>query len=142
MAVICVAVRVSQLDAVYTRWGRGPSLERGKVRGSGAAGRSPGVRPVLEPVLARRSVEGVGEKSRSGRGAEGVGEADLVRGAGSAVEELVLGKAVADVVVEDMLREARKGARGEKARGGATRTVKGGWSATRVVTRGAVAEVL
>ena len=50
--------------------GGGPSFERGKVRGSGAAGRSPGVRPVLKPVLARRSVEGVGETFRSGRGAE------------------------------------------------------------------------
>ena len=38
-------------------------MPRGKVLGSGVAGRSPGVRPVLEPVLALRSGEGVGEKS-------------------------------------------------------------------------------
>ena len=100
------------MGAMHTRWGGGPSLERGKVRGSGAAERSPGVRPIFEPVLARRSVEGVGEKSRSGRGVEGAGEAVLVRGAGSAVVVLVLGQAVADVVVDDMLRKARKGARG------------------------------
>ena len=132
MAVICVGVRVSQMGAMHTRWGGGPSLESGEVRGSGTAGRSSGVRPVLEPVLARRSVEGVGEKSRSGRGAEGAGEAVFERGAGSAVVVLILGKAVADVVVEDMaLRKARKGARGGQSRGGATRTVKGGWSATR-----------
>ena len=56
---------------------------------------------------------------------------------------LFLGKAVADVVVEGMaLLEARRGARGEKARGGAIQTVKGGWSAIRVVAQGAGAEVL
>ena len=60
-----------------------------------------------------------------------------MRGALAAVVVLVLGEAVADGVVEDMaLREARRGVRGENSRGGATRTVKGGWSATRVVTRG------
>ena len=46
-------------------------MARGKVRCRGAAGRSPGVRPVLEPVLARKSGESGGEKSRSGRGANG-----------------------------------------------------------------------
>ena len=46
-------------------------MARGKVRCRGAAGRSEGVRPVLEPVLARKSGEGGGEKSRSGRGANG-----------------------------------------------------------------------
>ena len=44
-------------------------MARGKVRCRGAAGRSPGVRPVLEPVLALKSGEGGGEKSRRGRGA-------------------------------------------------------------------------
>ena len=122
---------------MYRRWGGGPSLESGKVRGSRAAGRSPGVRPVLEPVLARRSVEVVGERSRSGRGAEGTGEAILVRVSGSEVVVLVLGNAVADVVGEDMLREARKGARGEKSRAGATRSVKGGWLAVKKSKRGA-----
>ena len=113
----------------------------GKVCDSGAAGRSPGVRPVLNPVLALRTVEGVGERSRSGRGAEGAGEVVLVRVSGPEVVVLVLGNAVADVVGEDMLREARKGARGEKSRGRRTRSVKGGWLATSVVTRGAVAEI-
>ena len=93
----------------------------------GAAGRSPGVRPVPEPVLARRSVEGIGERSRSGRGAEGGGEAVLVRVSGAEVLVLVLGDEVADVVEEDMLREARNGARSETLRGGHTRSVKGGW---------------
>ena len=81
-------------------------MARGKVCGSGAAGRSPGVRSVLEPVLARKSGESVGEKSRSGRGAERAGEAVVP----------ILGGAVAEVVVEGMvLLEARRGARGERA---------------------------
>ena len=71
----CSGVRVFQIDAKCPRWGGGPVMARGKVRGSGAAGRSPAVRPVLEPVLAPRSSEGVGEKSKSGRGAEWAGEA-------------------------------------------------------------------
>ena len=53
------------------------------------------------------SVDGNGERSRGGRGAEGDCKAVLV---------LVLG---AEAVEEDMLREARNGARGEKSRGGA-----------------------
>ena len=57
------------------------------------------------------------------------------------VPVLGLGDAVVDVVGEHMLREARKGARGGKSRGGATRTVKLWWLATRVVTRGEVAEI-
>ena len=48
---------------------------------------------------------------------------------------------VAEVLREDMLREARNVAKGEKSRGGYTRSVKGGWLAPRVVTRGAVAEI-
>ena len=97
-------------------------MPRGKVRGRGAAGRSPGVRPVLEPVLALRSGEGVW--------------------AGEAVV-FFWGGEVAEVVVECMvLLEARRGARGEKARRGAVRTVKGRWSATCVVTQGAGAELL
>ena len=66
----CSGMRVLQMDAKCPRWGGGPAMARGKVRGSGAAGLRPGVRPVLEPVLARRSGEGVGEKSKKGRGAE------------------------------------------------------------------------
>ena len=78
----------------------------GKARGSEAAGRSPGVRPVPEPELPRMSVEGTGERSRGGRETEGDGQAVLLS---------VLG---AEVVEEGMLREARNRARGEKSRGG------------------------
>ena len=120
------------MGAKCPRWDGGPSAAVGKARGSGAAGRKPGVRPVPEPVLSRMSVEGIGEKSRGGRGAEGDGEADLV---------LVLGAEVAEVVEEDMLREARNGARGEKSRGGHIRSVKEGWLAMSVVTRGVVAGI-
>ena len=80
------------MDAKCPRWGGGPAMARGKVRGSGAAGRSPGVRPVLEPVLARRSGDGVGEKSKRGRGAEWAGEAGV----------FFWGETVAEVVVEGM----------------------------------------
>ena len=121
------------MGARCPRWGGGPVMPRGKVRSSGEAGRSPGVRPVLEPVLALRSGEGVGEKSKGRRGAEWAGEAVV----------FFWGEAVAEVVVEGMvLLEARRGARGEKARRGAVRMVKGRWSATCVVTQGAGAELL
>ena len=63
-------------------------------------------------------VEGTGEVSRGGREAEGDGEAVWFR-----VLE-------GEVVGEYMLREARKGARGEKSRGRHMGpAVKGGWSA-------------
>ena len=95
---------MSQTDA---QWGGGPEMARGKARWRGAAGRSPGVRPVLEPVFARMSGEGGVEKCRRGRGAERAGEA----------AELILEGAVAEVVIEGMvLLEARRGARGERAR--------------------------
>ena len=137
----CAGSRLAQMDARCPRWGGGPLLMAREARGSGTVGRNPGVRPVLEPVVARRSVAAMGERSRSGPGAREGGEAILVV---TLAEAPVLGleDAVVGVVGEDMLRETRKqGARGEKSRGGATRTVKGGWLATRVVTRGAVAEV-
>ena len=111
-----------------------------KARGSGTVGRNPGVRSVPEPVLARRSVGGIGERSRSGPGAEEGGEAVLVVILGAEVLVLGLGDGVAGAE-KDMLREAHNGARGEKSRGGDTRSVKGGWLATSVVTRGAVAEI-
>ena len=121
------------MGARCPRGGGGPAMPRGKVRGSGAAGRSPGVRPVLEPVLAPRSGEGVGETSNRGREAVWAGEAVV----------FFWEEEVAEVVVEGMvLLEARRGARGEKARRGAIRTVKGRWSATCVVTQGAGAEIL
>ena len=99
-----------------------------KARGSGAAGRNPGVRPVPEPVLSRMSMSGTGELSRGGRVAEGDEEAVLL---------FFLGP---EMVEKDMLREARNGARNEKSRGGHTRSVKGGWLATSVVNRGVVVE--
>ena len=68
-------------------------MARGKARWRGVAGRSPGVRPGLEPVFARMSGEGGGEKSRRGRGAERAGEA----------AELILEGAVAEVVMEGMV---------------------------------------
>ena len=129
------------MGARCPRWGGGPSVGVRKARGRGAAGRSPGLRPVPEAVLARRSVEGIGERSRSGRGVERGGEAVLVRVSGAEVLVLVLRDEVADEVEEGMLREARHGERGEKSRGGHIRSVKGGWLATSVVTRGAVAEI-
>ena len=125
------------MDARCTRWGGGPVVAR-EARGIGPVGRNPGVRPVVEPVEARRSAGAIGERSRSGPGAEGGGEAILVV-AWAEVPVVGFGEAVVDEVIENMLWEARREARGEKARGGATRTVKGGWSATRV---GAGAEVL
>ena len=102
------------MGAKCPRWDRGPLVVVGKARGSGAAGRNPGVRPVPGPVLPRMSVDGTGERSRGGRGAKGDGKAVLL---------FVLG---AEVVGEDMLREARNGARGEKSRGGYMGSVKGG----------------
>ena len=69
--------------------------------GCGESGRNPRMRPVPEPELARLSVVGTGEVLRDGRVAEGDGEAVLLR---------VL---AGEVVGEDMLREARKKARGE-----------------------------
>ena len=141
MTASCVGLRLSQMDARYPRWGGGPSLEVGKVRGIGAVGRNPGVRPVPEPRLARRSVGGIGERSKSGPGAEGGGEAVLVVILRTEVLVVGLGNGVAEVLEEDMLREARNGARGEKLRGGHTRSEKRRWLATSVVTRGAVAEI-
>ena len=74
--------------------------------GSGESGRNPRMWPVPEPELARLSVVGTGEVPRNGRVAEGDGEAVLLR---------VL---AGEVMGEDMLREARKQARGENSRGG------------------------
>ena len=99
-------------------------------RGSGASERNPRVRPVPKPELPRMSVEGTGEVSRGGREAEGDDEAVLL----SVLE--------AEVVEENMLRETRKGARGEKSQEGYMGpTVKGGWLAASVVTRGVVAGI-
>ena len=129
----CCAERVVQMGAQWSRWGGGPPLAVKAARGTGAVGRSPGVRPVLEPVLARRSGEGVGEKADWGSGAVWAGEAAVV----------FWGEEAAEVVVAGMvLLEARREARGVKTRGGITRTVKGGWSATCMVARRAGTELL
>ena len=69
--------------------GWGPSLIAREASGSGTVGRKPGVRPVLEPVVARRSVEAMGERSKSGPGTEGRGEVALV---------VILGDEVAEVL--------------------------------------------
>ena len=85
------------MNARCPRWGGGPSLMAREARGSGNVGRNPGVRPVLEPVVARRSVGAMGDRSKSGPGAEGGGEAILV----VTLEEapvLGLGDTVVDVV--------------------------------------------
>ena len=74
---------------------------------SGESGRNPRMWPVPEPELARLSVVGTGEVPRNGRVAEGDGEAVLLR---------VL---AGEVMGEDMLREARKQAKGRKLARGA-----------------------
>ena len=99
--------------------------------GSGESGRNPLVRPVPEPELSRISVVGTGEVPRGGRVAEGDSEAVLLR--------VLAGK----VAGEDMLREARKRARGEKSRGGyMDPAVNRGWLVVSIlVTRGMVAGI-
>ena len=128
------------MDARSPRWDGGPSLMVREARCSGTVGRKPGVQPVREPVVARRSVETMGERSKSGPGAERGSEA-VLEVTLAEVSVLGLGDAVVNVVEEVMLRGARKGARGEESRVGATRTVAGEWLATRVVIREVVAEI-
>ena len=112
------------MDVRYARWVGGPVVAR-ETRGTGAMGRNPEVRPVLEPVEARRSAGFMGRRSRSRPGAEAGGEAILAV-AGAEVPVVVLGEVAVDEFLDDMLWEARRVVRGEKARGGAIRTVKGG----------------
>ena len=111
-----------------------------KARGSGEAGRNPRVRPVSEPELSRISLDGIGEVSRGGREAEGDGRAATVS---VGVGAVLLGVLTVEVVRDDMLREALKGARGEKSRGvHMGPAVNGGCSAMGVlVTRGVVAAI-
>ena len=121
---------LSQTGGRCRRWGGDPSVAPWKARGSGAVRRNPRVRPVPEPELPRISVEDNGEVSRGGCKAEGDGKAVLL----SVLE--------GEVVGEDMLRASRKGARGEKSRGGHMGpVVKGGWLAASVGTRGVVAGI-
>ena len=107
------------MGARYPRWGGGPSVVERKARGSGTVGRNPGVRPVAEPVLDRRSVGGIGERSRSGPGAGGGGEAVLVVILGAEVLMLDLGDGVAEVLEEDMLRGGSQWSKGKKTARGA-----------------------
>ena len=132
LILACISgFRLSQTGARCRRWRGGPGVAAWKARGSGAAGRNPRVRPVSESELPRMSVESTGEVSRGGREAEGGDEAVLLR-----VLE-------GEVVGEDMLREARKGARGENSRGGPMGPVVkgGGLAASVLVTRGVVAGI-
>ena len=136
--------------------------------GRGELGRKPRVRPVPEPEMSRKGVDATGEVLRGGCVTEGddgaamdtvgaeaglltflaevVAEVDggaaMVLSVGA--EEVLLAFLAKEVVREDMLREARQGAGGEKLRGGHMGpAVKGGWSAMSVlVTRGIVAAIL
>ena len=96
------------MDARCPRWNGGPLVMAREPRGSGTVGRKPGVRPVLDPVLARRSMGAMGERSKSGPGAEGGGEAVLVVTFGAEVLALGLGDEVAEVLEEDMAYSSRK----------------------------------
>ena len=104
--------------------------------------RSPRVRPVPEPETSQIAVDGTGEVLRGGCVAEGDGGAATVLSEGA--EAVVLTVLAAEVVREDMLREARKGARGEKSREGHMGpAAKRGCSDVSVsVTRGIVAAIL
>ena len=103
------------MDARCPRWGGGPLVIAREAHGSGMVGRKPGVRFVLEPVLALRSVGAMGERSKSGPGAERGGEAVLRVIWGAEVLVVGLGDGVAEVLEEDMLQEARNGVRGGKS---------------------------
>ena len=109
--------------------------------GRGEAGRNPRVRPVPEPEMSRIAVDVTGEVPRGRCVAKGDGGAATVS---VGVEAVLLGVLTVEVVREDMLREARKGATGEKSRGGHMGpAVNGGCSVMSVlVTRGVVAAIL
>ena len=82
------------MDVRYARWGGRPVVAR-ETRGTGAVGRNPRVRPVLEPVQARRSAGSMDRRSRSGPGTEAGGEAILAV-AGAEVSVVVLGEVAVD----------------------------------------------
>ena len=162
--------RLSQTGARYRRWGAGPRVPTSKALGGrGELGRDPRVRPVPEPEMSRKAVDATGEVLRGGCVAERDGGAAMVLSAdaeaglltflievvaevdgGTAmvlsvdVEAVLLVVLAAEVVREDMLREARRGARGENSRGGHMEpTVTGGCSVMSVsVRRGIVAAIL
>ena len=108
--------------------------------GSGKSGCKPRARPVPAPDLRRMSVDGTGEESRGGH----VAEVDVTVATVSVrVEAGLVRVLTGEVVGKDMLREARKGARDKKSRGGHMGpVVNGGWLAVSVlVTRGVVAAI-
>ena len=110
--------------------------------GRGESGRNSRVPPVPGPEISRIAVDATGEVLRGGCVAEGDGGTASVLSEGA--EAVLLAVLAVEVVREDMLREARKGARGEKSRGGHMGpAVKGGCSAMSVlVTRGVAAAIL
>ena len=132
--------------------------------GRGESGLNPRVRPVPEPEMSRKAVDATGEVLRGGYVVEVDGGAAMVfsmeaeavllgflatDGDAAMVlsmeaEAVLLGFWAAEVVREDMLREARKGTGGEKLRERHIEpAVKGGCSASSVlVTRGIVAAIL
>ena len=75
------------------------------------------MRPVVDPVLARRSVEPMGEKSKSRPDVGGGGDPVLVL-MWAAVPEVGLVEEAVDDALDMGLREARKAVRGVKTRGG------------------------
>ena len=132
--------------------------------GRGESERNPRVRPVPEAEMSRKAVDSTGEVLRGGCVTEVNGGAAMVFS--MEAEAVLLGFLAADgdaamilsmeeeavslrflaaeVVREDMVRKARKGAGGEKSRGGHIEpAVEGGCSAISVsVTRGIVAAIL
>ena len=133
--------RLSQTGARCRRWGGSPRVPTLKALGGRwELGRNPRVRPVPEPEMSRKTVYATGEELRGGCVAEGDGGAAMVLSVdaeagllaflaemvtevdgGAAFLLSVDAKAVllaflaAEVVREDMLREARKEAGGEKS---------------------------
>ena len=86
--------------------------------GRGESGRNPRIRPLPEPEMSQKTVDAMhtGEVLRGGCVAEGDGGAAMVLSEGA--EAVLLAVLAAVVVREDMLREAREGARGENRKGG------------------------
>ena len=106
--------------------------------GRGESGRNPRVRPVPEPEVSRKAVDATGEVLGGECVAEVDGGAAMVFSMEAEAvllgflatyndaamvlsveaEAVLLGFLATEVVRKDMLREARKGAEGEKSRGG------------------------
>ena len=114
-------------------------MDGGAPRAIGEVGRSPRVRPVAEPEIARRDEEATGGTAK---GSCGAGEGCCV--SRPLVSSPVWAKVgavgfAAEEVGEDMLRKARRRIGGEMSRGGNTGPAeKGGCGAVIIfgVTRG------